>query len=184
MARIELMIVADSAEDLNDTLLDLAQLRSAGGTVDRLLGAMAGAEPDVGAMQDAEPGEQSRRPRRTKAQIAADAAAAQSSGAASSASESGTEAGIAGTGATTSAKAADPFGDQIKEVVAASKAQAAGATKEDVQAAMYAYSQAHGMVDVQKILSEGFTGADGQPLKRISLMAESDYAAVVAALAL
>lgn len=201
MAEIELRIVATDADDLRETLArllgeqpSLTNYMNEGveqnfDEEERLQDRVQVQVADVG-----EPAATTRRRRRTSAEIAADNAASQGGqGAASSASGAGTatEAGSAGTatntGQTTGAasKAPDPFGDQIKQVAAETKAEeaaaAAGPTSDDIQAAALAFSMAKSMVEAQKVLMS-FTAENGDPVKTIKQVQPKDYAAVLAAL--
>lgn len=136
MAKISLTIEAADSTDLADTISSLMYL-SAYKTENEIVNdADDGFEQmNAGVTQDAEPGERQRRTRRTKAQIAEDNARAAASGstveAAKLASDSGMEAGTRASGGATTG--ADPFGDQVREVVAEAKTNGA-LTLADVEA--------------------------------------------------
>lgn len=179
MAKIQLIVDADSAEDLNDTLRALAGGESVSGETYAL--GYAQSVNDAEPVEAAE-GETQRRRRRTKAEIAADAALAAANlsdgKAATSVSEptTATEAGPPGTGGGTGPKVADVFGDQIKEVAAEAKAEGAP-TLDMIKTALTACMSAKGALAAQTILKEHANGVG-----RVSEIDPAHYAAVYAAL--
>lgn len=183
MAEIELRIVAVDVDDLRETLARLLGEQNLGEQDGAVIYEVRAEDPktyqEVQIAEAGEPAATTRRRRRTSAEIAADNAAAQSGPVTAAATVASS------TSAPTTAKAPDPFGDQIKQVAAETKAEEAAAavdpTSDDIQAAALAFSMAKSMIEAQKVLMS-FTAENGDPVKTIKQVQPKDYAAVLAAL--
>lgn len=178
MARISLHIEADSLTDLADTL---AGLRYPTAYTSDVPEPPNEEEPKASFTQDAEPGEQTRRTRRTKAQIAADEAAQRNvSG------RTGADASVnsAGPDESTARTDSDPFSEQPeKKSPATSSASSASLTHEDVRRAMSDFLGRDGndAMKMKKIFTE-FKNTDGEAVVRVSDLQLVDCAAAIEAL--
>lgn len=156
MARIELHIEADSADDLHETLIRMVNAKIAVTYEDE-----PAEEPQV-----AEPAP--KRTRRTKKQIAQDTAAA--------------VAGQPGDNADNANEARDAFAEQIRQSAEEPAAESMDEyTKADVQAQLQVFISAKSMPAAREIM-EQFQAADGQPVKNLTTLQPKDYAAAYAAL--
>lgn len=163
MAKIQLIIDADDAADLKQTIETLVTFEVAA-----LVTAMAD-ESEADATQDAEPpGERQRRRRRTKAEMEA------ARGVENSASSSATVGSQPSTSTVNGGE--DPFHTSSLD---------SPVSLNDVRAAAHEKAKPPGsMKGVQEIFEKNFTDADGQPVRQLSKLKEADYGRAVELLAL
>jgi hypothetical protein len=172
MARITLNIEAADSTDLADTISSLMYL-SAYKTEPPIESATE--EPEAAATQDAGPGERQRRPRRTRAQIAADEeTASKQNGIESKSGET--------AGGTTSTGDADPFSEPLPPTSSGSPASLSVA---DVKKAMSAYLDKDGHdASGMKAILRAFKDKDtGEMLLSVGQMRPEDYAGAIEKLA-
>lgn len=184
MAKIILSIEADSPQDLQEALHGLAGPSTYTGIAQE--GYRYNTGDDEGGEESADTTNASgsgRRPRRTKAQIAADAQAA-AQGNDTSASATSVSSGTQAPAASSPAGSPGPsLYDQVKEANAAVEAQEQGAaadtgapTKEAVMAVMQRHMAAHSPAKTQEVLNTS-VGA-----KSIGQIDPSRYAEAITAL--
>lgn len=157
MARIQLIIDAETPDEYHAALLCLAGLSLASGTL--AAGQRVGDEDQTTAVQETEtPTGRRGRPPKAKTTTASEPEAEVEQIAASP---------------------KDAFADQLAEVQAM---EAGEHTKDDVQAALHAYISKNSMPAAQALFIENFQTADGAPVKRLGDLQQKDYSAAYALL--
>lgn len=186
MAKITITIEASSVADYQDAI----ELLSGHSTFDEQPQVEVVYNEQTGIPEGKVVGEQ-KRTRRTKAQIESDARAAvegkPTSGSATTAAEGSQgqkDSSPQQPAGQSQSGGQDIFGDQIKEIAAEAKAEAAATasnlTAADVKAALTRHVSFHGnAAKAKNVILKAFASIDGTPCAKISDVQEKDYAAVV-----